>query len=260
MDKEIKDFLDWYKKKEDDDAYIEVKDAYERAWSCRDFELSHLWQRSIFLAAFLIAIAGAYGTLLTNMYFSGEQSNVYVCSESSSCCDKTAVVEKVKCEAEAITYQQNAIAAGLCWLGIAFSILWVMMAKGSKYWFERYEMTICDFENDEVCGDKLKDFPHHGKLATLNHGKYDENIFSTKAGHYSVSKVNCAIGIISLIAFSFLSMLHFGDCLRVRFGLQNLQCAVFAVAHWLFCGAILLVILCFLCKSSHKDEDEKNER
>lgn len=231
MDKEIKEFLDWYKKKECDGAFIEPKDVYERAWACRDFELSHLWQRSIFLAAFLIAIAGAYGTLLINMYF--------LCAQKS------------------ITYQQHAIAAALCWLGIAFSILWVMMAKGSKYWFERYEMTICDFENDEEYGKQIQYVPHHGKLATLNPGKYDENIFSTKAGHYSVSKVNCAIGIISLIAFSFLSMLHFGQFLCVYFDLQNLQCVVFAVAHWLFCGAILLSILCFLCKSGHKDEDNE---
>ena len=77
MDKKLKKFLNWYKKKKDDEAFITPKDAYKRAWTCRDFELSHLWQRSVFLAVFLIAIAGAYGTLLMNMYFHSDQNYVY---------------------------------------------------------------------------------------------------------------------------------------------------------------------------------------
>lgn len=33
---------------------ISIKEIHETFWRCRDFELSHLWQRSIFLSAFLI--------------------------------------------------------------------------------------------------------------------------------------------------------------------------------------------------------------
>ena len=226
----MESFLSWYKDKEESDFQVEPKDAYERAWACRDFELSHLWQRSVFLAVFLLAIAGAYGTLLLKIYFPDDAEKI--CT----------------------TWQQHAIASGVCWLGITFSILWVMMAKGSKYWFERYEKGINKYEY-ELAGEKIKDCPHHGEMPLLEKHQYDENIFSTKAGHYSVSRVNAVIGIISLISFSFLEMLHFGNFLHLKYsGLTNVQYSLFSISAWLFFGAILFMFLRHLCKSSYNDE------
>ena len=73
-------------------------------------------------------------------------------------------------------------------------------------------------------GENLQDVYHHGKLAPLKSEKCDENIFSTKAGHYSVSKINATIGIIGLVAFSFLAIFHFGKILHIRINsLTNLQ-------------------------------------
>ena len=40
---------------------ISIKEIHEKLWRCRDFELSHLWQRSIFLSAFLILCFTGYG-------------------------------------------------------------------------------------------------------------------------------------------------------------------------------------------------------
>ena len=40
---------------------ISIKEIHETLWRCRDFELSHLWQRSIFLSAFLILCFTVYG-------------------------------------------------------------------------------------------------------------------------------------------------------------------------------------------------------
>ncbi|WP_300232445.1 hypothetical protein [uncultured Alistipes sp.] len=40
---------------------ISIKEIHETLWRCRDFELSHLWQRSIFLSAFLILCFTGYG-------------------------------------------------------------------------------------------------------------------------------------------------------------------------------------------------------
>lgn len=259
MDKELKEFLSWYMKREDDEAFIEPKDAYERAWTCRDFEISHLWQRSVFLAVFLIAIAGAYGNILMSMYFPDEQNSLVVSYKTENNDEFNEPVKKIEYTAKDITYQQQGIATGVCWLGITFSLLWVMMAKGSKYWFERYEMTIWCYENEMSCGDKITNFPHHGKLSPLNREKYDENVFSTKAGRYSVSKVNTTIGIIGITAFSFLAMFHFGRFLDLRINnLNNLQCALFSISHWLLASSFLLMVLRFLCKSSNTDEQEAN--
>ena len=258
----IEDFLDWHikEKEKEDNGEFQIKpgDSYERTWACRDFELSHLWQRSVFLAVFLIAIAGAYGSLIMSMYFPDEQNFIYVWTENSE--DKEKSSKKIMYEAKPATYQQHAIATGVCWLGISFSILWVMMAKGSKYWFERYELGICLYEDAEVAGEILykNKCPHHGNMKTLPKGQYNENIFSPKAGHYSVSKINGTIGIIALTAFSFLTMFHFGKFLKAYTNLHNLQCAFLTISHWLFFGAILLSTLRFLCKSNHNDEEEKS--
>lgn len=256
--KKIEDFIDWYRKKEDDEAFIEPKDVYERTWACRDFELSHLWQRSVFLAVFLIAIAGAYGNMVMSMYFPNEQNTILFWYEGSNWKNEQEAAKKIEYTAKPITYQQHAIASGVCWLGVAFSVLWVMMAKGSKYCYERYEECINDFESGKS-GKKICDFYHHACLPKLKRNKYDENVFSPKAGHYSVSKVNATIGIIGIAAFSFLVMFHFGKFLKARVNsLNNLQCALFSISHWLFFGAILLETLRFLCKSSHNAEEENS--
>jgi len=63
---------------------IRLKDVYESLWKCRDFELLHLWQRSIVLTLFLV----------------------------------------------------------MCFIGVIFSCLWIMMGKGSKAWYEIYENAI----------------------------------------------------------------------------------------------------------------------
>lgn len=103
----IEEFLVWYREKEDAEYRIKPEDIYKTIWSCRDFEISHLWQRSVFLAVFLLAVAGAYGKIVMEMYFPSNENSV--------------------------TWQQHCIASCVCWIEIIFSILWVMMAKGSKY-------------------------------------------------------------------------------------------------------------------------------
>ena len=43
-----------------------TKDLYKELFHCRDFELQHLWQRSVFLAGFMIALFTLYGSFLGN--------------------------------------------------------------------------------------------------------------------------------------------------------------------------------------------------
>lgn len=255
---QTEEFLYWYKQREESSSFISPKDIYERMWSCRDFEISHLWQRSVFLATFLIAIAGAYGTLLINMYFPSEQSTVIVKTivqdEANGNTESEKVVKKIEFEQNPESYQQHLIAACLCWLGIVFSILWIMMAKGSKYWFEKYEKGICQYEENPDFVKNLQGYPLHVNLPPLSPNKFNDNIFSTKAGKYSVSKVNASIGIIALVVFSILEILHFAKFLHIRFNpLTCLQYTLFSISIWLCMGSIIFAALRFLCKSSNKD-------
>lgn len=49
---------------------LATRDFYHTYWHCRDFELNHLWQRSIFLSAFIIICFSAYGDLALAYSFS----------------------------------------------------------------------------------------------------------------------------------------------------------------------------------------------
>ena len=42
------------------------KDIYRAYWHCRDFEITHLWQRSVFLG--LRLLGGGYAVCITNAY------------------------------------------------------------------------------------------------------------------------------------------------------------------------------------------------
>ena len=148
-----------------------------------------------------------------------------------------------------VTWQQHGIASCICWIGIIFSILWVMMAKGSKYWFERYEKAIDAFEQSDY-GKEIKGFYHHGKLPELEACKYDENIFSSNSGRYSVSRINCAIGIIALILWNFLEMFHFGKFLNLKVkNLSSMQILLSSISVWIFIGAFIFMLLRYLCIS-----------
>ena len=45
------------------------RELYQELWQGRDFEINHLWQRSVFLGAFMVAIAAGYGGLALKLLF-----------------------------------------------------------------------------------------------------------------------------------------------------------------------------------------------
>ena len=78
-----------------------------------------------------------------------------------------------------------------------------------------------------------------------------QNLFSMLAGKYSMSKINISIGIIALIIWGVLNMVHFGMFLKCQDEVQlnNLQCALFSIAELFAFSVILFAILNMLCKS-----------
>ena len=98
---------------------ISPKDIYASLWRCRDFEISHLWQRSVFLTAFIVMCFTGYGAVLI------ELCKVYE--------DKNSI---------SAFYILNLVALVICLFGFILSILWIMMSKGSKAWYEKYENAI----------------------------------------------------------------------------------------------------------------------
>lgn len=144
-----------------------------RFYQCRDFELSHLWQRSVFLGAFLVLVFSGYGYMLISKW------------------DKIIEIKKISQDYMLLHF----IAVGLAFTGIIISILWIMMGKSSKAWYEVYESRICDIEARKEMGieENYRMGVYGSEAKTIN-----SSLLSKKGGKYSPSKINIAIGQFSL--------------------------------------------------------------
>ncbi|WP_071145759.1 RipA family octameric membrane protein [Bacteroides ihuae] len=189
------------------------KDIYKNYWHCRDFELTNLWQRSVFLAAFLLLIYTGYGALLREIANCLDIRN--------TCPDKYEFL--------------NLCGVGLSILGMIFSVLWIMMSKGSKAWYERYERAIEIMEEDKGFRDKLPEKMYSFGYIDEEKEKRPEinnSLISGKGGRYSPSKINIAIGQISFIIWIILTIVH-----SVLIIISSDYCS-----HWI-CALIVLIIL-----------------
>jgi len=215
---------------------ISPKDIYASLWRCRDFELSHLWQRSIFLTAFLVMCYTGYGAVFIELCKGYESMSSMI----SFC-------------------MLNIIAITLTLLGLVLSILWIMMGKGSKAWYEKYEIAIYNIERNEkysqslVAKDMDKDKVIHGSLPSPD--KLSDDLFNTNAGCYSVSKINIMIGQISMFVWS---LLYFITSITFSFSKQmqsivNVKSWILSICFAAIFGLIFLVVFRrFVCKKVAK--------
>ena len=169
---------------------ITLAEIYRGFWECRNFELKHYWQRAIFLTAFLTGCYAVYGSFVISCITS----------------DKG-----VKCG----FVVANGIALGISLVGLILSLLWIMMAKGSKTWYERYESAITAFV-DKYGNDNKVFEDDAGRIAgftAVHMDTFDEEPISNWlwrpcGGTYSVSKINIALGHISVVVWSLFLIVH----------------------------------------------------
>lgn len=202
-----------------------AKDIYDYLLDRYKFELEHLWQRSVFLAVFLLAIAGAYGIFIKDVFLTELKSdtveiqNDVAFSDTETTLNSQINLKNTACDKSILrkTLIVHIIPLSLTMLGIIFSVLWILLAKGSKALQEVIEDTLskvarCDeFWNSEsttACfGSHGKDFifPNFSRFRTT---KRSDFLFSLHGGSFSVSKINITIGIVSFIAFFMCNTLH----------------------------------------------------
>lgn len=199
------------------DDKITLRTIYDELFHCRDFELQHLWQRSVFFFGFLLAIATAYAKFVSEI----------ITKNMGSCTDK-----KVICF--------NAICLGLGIIGIIFSQLWIMMAKGSKRWYEKYEMSISWFyENYKNCeirnkvfdiedkNDLWKEIPKFGNLYDR---KTDDSLLSTKGGNFSVSRINIFVGQFICFVWMLISAFHVFHIVLSKIEHNSNNCCIYLIS------------------------------
>lgn len=180
MPNEHKDLLETKK--------VESLDIYERLCHCRDFEIKLQWERAVFLTAFLIACFAGYGSFVLSVHQNGVG------------CLSSLVVKSVP--------------VVLSFIGMVLSLLWIMMSKGSKAWYEFYEKAIEAFARDSITDDKIRYLcaQQWQKMPFINRADMSDSLLLplkvTQGGAYSVSKIVIMIGWLSLVAWTTLFVLH----------------------------------------------------
>lgn len=211
----------WPLRREDPVSLKEVRRDFYRL---RDFEISNLWQRSIFLSALLVVSFSAYGALVS-MLLKKEQADVLVIHEV--CC-------------------------GVALLGVVSSIIWVMMAKASKAWYEVYEKLIGNIEQEKSL--RIPKEYRMGEDCSLS--SIDSNLLTTKPGCYSVSRLNIFIGIVLMITWTVILLVHYIGAIYYSFGSPDYRanCVMHTVVLVLLAVAFGLILITAACNKWAKSK------
>lgn len=184
--------------------HLNLKDIQEVLWAGRELELNSQWQRSILLGTFLALAYAGYGMLMVQ-----ERAR------------------ELLLNSQLIHWQ----ALGIALFGMVFAYLWICMAKGSKAWYEMYEDAI-ELYGDLIVGTEEGEKSQRSHIVTtfagFNHWgnpgfrrkserhTRDSFCLSTNPGGFSPSRINIAIGIVSLVVWVSLALLHI-LCINVEF-------------------------------------------
>ena len=195
---------------ENEKKSVSHKELRETFYRLRDFEISNLWQRSIFLSALLVLFFSAYGFLVSKLLEEGSTNTILY----------------------------NEISAVLALFATSFSIIWIMMAKGSKVWYEVYERKICNIEQES----DLQIAKEYQMGADIKPWDLDASIWTNKAGSYSVSKLNIVIGRFLLYIWLLIFVFHWLFILDILLNQEINEGGV----HWGVLTALFFIILFIL--------------
>jgi hypothetical protein len=178
-------------------SYYTITDLYAQYWQCRDFELKNLWQRSIFLTAFMLIFFTGYGAFALKIFISNE-------GEMKDLLDPDL-------------FFPHTISLFIAFGGLLISILWILMAKASKAWYEVYETAIGAIDRGVFNNADFMPFQDIGAFKVENNQlyrqknserKFDQAIFSCNGGLFSPSKINIAIGQLLFSIWIFIFSFH----------------------------------------------------
>ena len=142
----------------------------------------------------------------------------------------------------------NFISIFIAILGYTLSLLYIMMGKGSKYWYECYEGLINNIE-DEKSKNKLY---IHSAGEYIGENKVNNSLLKRKAGRYSVSKINIILGQISALVWFIILLMHIILLIYPKFfnlifsdNIKNIFIAVVVTFS-------IVIIICITCCLKHK--------
>lgn len=210
--------------------------VYNRLCHCRDMEIELVWKRAVFMTVFLITCFAGYGGLI-------------VAGLSRSYSDRAFFFVTVA-------------ACFLATIGFAVSVLWIMMCKGSKAWYEHYEDAIKALAQETFEGKYGDLFSHDWKNLTKGiRTEISNNLCSTKGGAYSVSRLAIVIGQLAAIIWA---VIFIGHGLLFFYAWKgNCACdyvvAIVALAFALIGGVIVIFCSRHIAKSGYFGKLPQNE-
>ena len=234
---------------------------WKMAWEKRDFELSHLWQRSIFITTFIILVYTGYGAIWLNVLKSDINSfqtiNITAENYDSEMLDNTNKNYQYKYNSnnDNLFMVSNCISIFIAILGYILSLLYIMMGKGSKYWYECYENLIVD-----IIEPKMQNEEGENKLYTMcklwecEPSDKDKFLLSRNAGKFSVSKINILLGQISALVWFIILLMHITLLIYPKLfnfiflnGIKYIFIAVIVTFS-------IIITICITCCLKHKVE------
>lgn len=221
-----------------EDPTLTTKDIYRNYWRCRDLEINSGWKHFIFLAVLLVLCFTFYGTLAGGLIDSLKNA-IHV--------------------TDAYWYVVHGIFLLLCIVGNILSCLWIMMAKGSQARCKKYENAIIAFE-----GKSLKEKESYGEISyeSLHPAamgeKYiqptmDCKLYTGNVGAFSVTKINWAIGFLTLIVWSLLMIVH---AALIGWKLDGISGILIGV----IITCILVCVLPYMLKSCKRLTEQKKQK
>lgn len=243
-----------------------TKDLYTELFHCRDFELQHLWQRSVFLAGFMIALFTLYGSFVGDNLNSKLNFDVNKIEQS----DKNIVITYSANVNDNLSNQTTIhyFAFFIGCVGIIISQLFIMMIKGSKRWYEQFEQSIYWFYENKEKTDLFSDelikyfnhdkFPHFGKLGSTT---TNESLFTRDAGYYSVSRINIILGQllclvwIGITGFHLFNIFYSFDFVTRYFSSEKSICDIFIFVSTVFVVFLLVLLFSLVLKKLVVSQD-----
>ena len=216
-------------------------ELYKVLYNAYADEIKNLWQRSIFLGAFMVLVWSGYGVLQLKVI---EPKIVENLAQGALC---TQGAEQT------LSLVYISASLGLCAVIIVLSWLWIAMAKGSKFVQEAHEEHIknFDFQNDNIknlfCDldsyeyTECIDSKNNTKDKTLN-SKFNDNLLCRgvlQPYRYSPSKINIALGWVSCLIGGVLFIAH----------IMSIFCTTLCL---IWCIVLVLGIFVVLCFSSKR--------
>ena len=213
-------------------------EMYKILYNAYADEIKNLWQRSIFLGAFMVLVWSGYGALQLKAI------ELKIGGYLAQSAEQTL----------SLVYISASL--GLCAVIIVLSWLWIAMAKGSKFVQEAHEAKIRQYSK-RYKSNLFCDLNVYQKATSKGWQNKLSFICPLKSYRYSPSKINIALGWVSLLVSIVLLYIHLFIQTSMREKIQEWISLVLSTSFVFICPLIFVAILAFIIHFSIKSKSTK---